>query len=75
LERTRCDRAAFCFPLAASESADGGVDEFVEFLPNWARSAATSASNASIRASACSSRAPARSRRAVSSTTNAASSS
>jgi hypothetical protein len=43
LERTRSDRAAFRFPFAASESCDGGLDEFVESLPNLVRNAATSA--------------------------------
>jgi hypothetical protein len=74
-ERTRCDRAAFRFPFAASESAEGGLDELVESRSSRARRAATSASNTPIRASARSSRAPARSSRAVSSTTSVASSS
>ena len=35
--------------LAPIESCDGGVEEFVESLPTWARSFASSASNAANR--------------------------
>jgi hypothetical protein len=50
LDRTRCDVTAFRLAFAAGGSADGGVDEFVESLPNRARNATTSGSNAAIRA-------------------------
>ena len=60
------------FAFAAGGSADGGVEEFVESLPNRARNEPTSASNAAIRAVASSSRAVASFNRPVSSTTNSA---
>ena len=49
-ERSRDERSVRRLALASIESFDGGVEEFVEFIPSRRRNSAFSASNVSTRA-------------------------
>lgn len=50
MDLSRDDRSARRLALASIESFDGGLEEFVEFIPNRRRNSAFSASSASTRA-------------------------